>query len=302
MKLKFCLMALSAMLFSASVQAEETANETTTDETAENSGETENKSGSLRANLKKAALEISSTEVKNAEQYKNSPNSQLSSDSETVTKGIFDFVLEYEQTNYQWNNSLFMEYGKTKLKPVDGPDVTSENADKILLTTDYSRKTWRYWDADVGPFASLAYQTEFEPNDDAPRTKTFRGKTGIKMFNGKYIKELYAAAVGELDLTYHREDTKGAYELGLKAEYPFKDNVKFEVDTYFRDYLTYSAYEATDFEYEFSFISRMLVELYKGCSFGPYIQFLRAQDRGSDKYGSSTIIGVTLAYGGLWDL
>jgi len=288
----------AVLLMSAAAQAEEakpaSAEPETTVEEADKSG--------LRANLKKAALEISSTEIKNAKEYRNSPNSQLSGDSETVTKGILDFVLEYEQPTYLWNNSVFMEYGKTKLKPVDGPNVVSENSDQILLTSDYSRKTWRYRDADVGPFASLAYQTEFSPNDDAPRTKTFRGKTGLKMFNGKYIKELYAAAVGELDLTYHREDTKGAYELGLKAEYPFKDNVKFEVDTYFRDYLTYSSYEPTDFEYEFSFISRMMVELYKGCSFGPYIQFLRAQDRGSDKYGSSTIIGVTLAYGGLWDL
>lgn len=269
------------------------AGETTEPETYKNS---------LRANLKRTAFELSSTEVKNAKEYQNSPNSKLSGDSETMIKGVFDFVLEYERQNFQWNNSVFMEYGKTKVKPIDGPDVVNENADKILLTTDFSQKLWRYWDAEIGPFASVGYQTEFKPNDDAPRTKTFRGKAGLKMFNGKYIKELYTAAVGELDLTYNREDTKAAYELGLKAEYPLKEDVKLELDTYFRDYLTYSSYQATDFEYEFSFISRMMVNVYKDCAAGPYIQYLQATDRGSRNYGSSTIIGLTISYGGLWDL
>lgn len=256
----------------------------------------------FRANLKRVALEASSTEVKNAKEYQDSPNSKLSGDSETMVKGVFDFVLEYERPTYQWNNSLFMEYGKTKLKPVDGPDTTNETSDKILLTTDFSQKLWLYDDMDVGPFASLGYQTEFEPNDDAPRTKTFRGKSGIKFFNGKHIKELYFAAVGELDLTYNREDTKGAYEIGLRYEYPLREGVKFEVESYFRDYIAYSTYEPTDFKYEFSFISRMNVALVNNLSLAPYIQYFRAEDRGSGTYGSNFMIGLSLAYSSLWDL
>lgn len=260
-----------------------------------------NQETAFRANLKRISLDTSSTEVKNAKEYQNSPNSKLSGDSETMVKGVFDFVLEYERPSYQWNNSLFMEYGKTKLKPVDGPDTTNETSDKILLTTDYSHKIWVYKDMDAGPFASLGYQTEFEPNDDAPRTKTFRGKTGLKLFNGKHVKEFYVAAVGELDLTYNREDTKSAYEIGLRYEYPLREGVKFEVESYFRDYLTYSAYEPTDFKYEFSFISRMDVALVNKFSLAPYIQYFRAEDRGSGTYGSNFMIGLSLAYSNLWD-
>ncbi len=258
--------------------------------------------GVLRANLKRAGFELSSTDIRNAREYRDSPNSRLSGDSETMIKGGLDFVLEYEKPKYQWNNSVFMEYGETKLKPVDGPDVVNENSDKILLTSDYARKSWRVWEADVGPFANIGYQTEFQENDDAPLTKIFRGKTGIKMFNGKYIKEMYIAAVGEVDLTYSKEVSKSAYELGLKGEYPLRDGVKFELDTYFRDYLTYSSYNPNDFEYEFSLTSRMMVDIYKGIKFGPYIQYLQAIDRGSKDYGSSTIIGVAVSYDGVWDL
>lgn len=174
----------------------------------------EEKSGKsdLRANFRRVALEMSSTEVKNADLYVDSPNSQLSADSKTMIKGVFDFVLEYEQPNWQWNNSLFMEYGRTKLKPVGEEDTTNEDADKILLTSDYNCKLWKleFQNADAGPFASVAYQTEFTRNNDAPRMKVVRGKTGLKLFNGEYIKELYAAAVGEYDFTYSGDEVRKA--------------------------------------------------------------------------------------------
>ena len=255
------------------------------------------------ANLKKAGIELSSTEVKNSKEYKDSPNSSLSGDSETVTKGIFDFSLTNEQQNYKWENNLFMEYGKTKLKPVDGPDIEIETADKILLSTDYARKSWQYWDAYVGPFANVAYQTEFSPNDDAPRTKIVRGMAGLKMFDGKYIKNLYVAGVGEWDFTYkHDKTTKAAYEIGLEAEYPLREGVTCNLDTYFRDYVAYSSYNPKDFEYEYSAKANMMVDVYNGLAIGPYIQYFRATDRGSRKYGSSTIIGVEASFGGSWGL
>ena len=285
MKYKLGLMLAAVLTMSLPAQAEETAEEY-----------------GWRAKLNKASLELTSTEVKNAREYRNSPNSRLNSDSEDVTKGVLDFAMEYNQPEYLWTNSVFAEYGKTKLKPVDGPDVISENSDKILLSTDYARKVWRYWDADVGPFVNLAYQTEFEPNDNAPRTKIIRGMAGIKMFEGPYIKSLYAAGFGEYDFTYSDEVTKYGAEIGLKAEYPLREGVKFDVDTYLREYIDYSRYQATDFKYEVDFTGRMMVDVYKNFAFGPYIEYFRAKDRGSDKYGSSTIIGVAVDYSGMWNL
>ena len=262
----------------------------------------ENNTNGLRANFKRVALEMSSTSVSNAEEYQNSPNSQLSSDSETVIKGVFDFVLEYEQTNWQWNNSLFAEYGKTRLKSTGGETSSTENADKILITSDYARKMWRYHDADVGPFASIGYQTEFTANSDAPRTKTLRAKEGLKLFNGKYIKELYIAPVQELDFTYDKADTKLAYEVGVSAEYPLREGVKFQLESYFRDYVAYSTYRGTDFKYEFNLTSRMDVKLTNTMSLAPYITYFRAQDREAAGAGSNFMMGLSLAYSDLFNL
>lgn len=253
--------------------------------------------------LNKAGLEISSTDIKNSEEYKSSPNSELSGDSQSLVKGIFDLSLIDQQDTFKLENNLFMEYGKTKVRPHGSPNIENETADKILLSTDYARKSWRYWDADVGPFVNLAYQTEFDPNEDAPRTKIARGTTGIKMFDGPIIKNMYAALVGEYDFTYkHDKTTKLAYEVGLKATYPLREGINFNLDTYFRDYFDYNKYNPRDFDYEWNTKADMMVDIYNGLAIGPYIQYFRAKDRGSRKYGSSTIIGVEGTFGGAWGL
>ena len=285
---KYKLMAVLCMAAGADVRAEE------------KSGKSD-----LRANFHRVALEMSSTEVKNADLYVDSPNSQLSADSKTMIKGVFDFVLEYEQPNWQWNNSLFMEYGRTKLKPVGEEDTTNEDADKILLTSDYNCKLWKleFQNADAGPFASVAYQTEFTRNNDAPRMKVVRGKTGLKLFNGEYIKELYAAAVGEYDFTYSGDEVrKGAYEIGIRAERPISDQVKFQLEGYFRNYVSYSKYVATDLKYELSVTGRMDVKIYQKFSLAPYVSYFQGKARGVDKEGSNFLIGLSFAYSDLFNL
>ena len=259
----------------------------------------------LRANFRRVALDIASTEVQNGEYYTDNPNSKLSADSQTMIKGVFDFVLEYEQPQWQWNNSLFAEYGRTKLRPANGNDTTSEDADKILLSSDYNRKMWRFEadNADIGPFASIAYQTEFKPNKPAPRQKVFRGKTGMKIFNGNIIKELYAAAVAEYDMTYSdRKNTKSAYEIGWRTEYVQSDQVKFQFEGYFRDYLSYSEYVYTDLKYELSAIARMDVKIRNNFSLAPYIQYFQGEARGVGKTGSNFMIGLSFAYSELFGL
>lgn len=264
--------------------------------------ETNTDAAKWSANFKRVALELSNTTVSNAKEYKDSPNAKLSADSESILKGVFDFALERETGHGMWSNKLFMEYGETRVKPAEGETNTTENADKILLTTEYNDKMWKYEEADVGPFASLGYQTEFTANQDAPRTKTFRGMLGLKLFNGTYIKELYGAAVQEWDLTYSDDIKKTAYEVGLKAEYPLREGVKFQLDTYFRDYVYFSRYEGTDFNYEYNVTARMDVAMVHNVSLAPYITYFEAKARNADKKGSNFLVGISLAYANLFNL
>ncbi len=257
-----------------------------------------------RLNFRRVGLELSSTKVSNAKEYENSPVTQLNADNQSLIKGVFDGVLEYETNKYRWDNSLFLNYGRTKIKGHQEGDVseTNENEDKILLSSDYTYKTWKYRGMDLGPFASLAYQTEFTRNEDAPRMKVFRGKSGLKLLSGKVIEELYVAGVGEYDITYSDHVSKFALETGWRLGHVLRDGVKFSTDGYFRKYLSYSQYIGTDLKYDLNVTARMDVDITDTLTFGPYISYRLAQSREASSHASNLMIGVSLSYKNLFHL
>lgn len=276
----------SLMLMSSVVLAQEVTSEPST----------------LKANLRRLGLEMSSTKVNNASDYLDSPVSQFNSDSQTIIKGVLDAALEYDRTNLNWTNSLLLEYGKTKLKSPTGERSSNENADQILFTSEYTHKVWSYKSLDFGPFVSAGYQTEFTDSQEAPRTKILRGKGGVKLFNGEILKDLYLAAVYEYDMTHPEKVNKCAGEFGWRAEYTLRDGINFNTDGYFRDYWSYSQYIGQDLEYDFKATGRMDVMLIDNLSFGPYVSYRQGQSREASKRASNLMIGISLTYKNLYDI
>lgn len=257
----------------------------------------------LNANLRRLGFEYSTTHVDHAKEYSNSPVSQLSGDSQSVIKGVLDFALEYNRDNIRWNNGLFLEYGKTKLEPADGPEESNETSDKILLSTNYAYKAWKYDTYNIGPMVVGEYQTEFTENDNAPRMKVFRGKGGLALFEGDIIKDLYIVGVTEYDMTYSNEKvSKIAGEIGWRIQYDLRDGVQFSTDGYYRDYFSYSKYVGTDLEYDFNATARMDVQLIDNLTFGPYLSYRRAQSREANVAGSNLQVGVALTYKNLYSI
>lgn len=256
----------------------------------------------LKANIRRIGLELSSTDVSNAKEYENSPISQLNSDSQTVVKGIFDFVLEYETGYFRWDNSIYAEYAKTKLKPVDEPADTNESADKILFSTNYTQKIWDLEYGSVGPFVDGAYQTEFTKNEDAPRMSVLRAKGGLKLFDGQVFKDLYIAGVGEYDMTYTPNVSKFAGEIGFRIEKEIRDGVKFSTDGYYRRYFSFSEYEPEDLRYDLNVTARMDVKIKSSFSMGPYLSYRKAHARGTSVPASNFMVGLSFSYSDLFDL
>ncbi len=282
-KFKFALLS-SILLFPIAAMAEET-------EVAENAS-------SLTANLKRIAVQYNQNSVTNREDP-NYPGT-FTSDEQEVFTGIFDGNIEYNNESLVWLNSLFMEYGRSETDN-NGEKTKSENADKILLTTDYTHKIWKLDQGIVGPFVNLGYQTEFTEFRDAQdgekyRTKILRGKTGLKLYEGKYFKELYVAAVEEADFTYGDTNMKTAGEVGYQFEYQIRDDMKFVSDGFFRKFFIYDKYRNTDFKYEAETNNRLDVTIVGNLSFAPFVNYKIAKTRAADKYRSNTTVGLSLGY------
>ena len=253
--------------------------------------------GKLTLAVRRIGLEWSQTDVKNADVYEDSPVSALKADSQTFIKAVFDTALEYSKNRFQWDNSLFMEYGETKLKPVDEPETVSENADDILLSSNLSYACWEFSGFKFGPTVRAAYDTEFKTADGTPRQNILRTNAGISLFDNEIVKSLYLTGVYEYDFTYAgEENSKLAAEIGWRLEYKIRDGVKLSSNGYYRESLSYSLYEKTDLERDLSALLRLDTNLWGDLTMGPYVQYRRARARGVDVYGSNFIMGISFNY------
>ena len=252
---------------------------------------------SLKLAVRRIGLEWSQTDVKHADAYQDSPISALKADSQTFIKGVFDTALEYNKNRFQWDNSLFMEYGETKLKPYDEPETVSENADDILLSSNLSYACWEFSGFKFGPTVRGAYDTEFKTADGTPRQNILRTNAGISLFDNEIVKSLYLTGVYEYDFTYAGEQTsKLAAEVGWRLEYQVREGVKLSTNGYYREYLSYSEFVATDLERDLSAVLRLDTNLWGDLTMGPYVQYRRARARGVDVYGSNFIMGISFNY------
>lgn len=252
----------------------------------------------LVLNIRRIGIEASKTSVRHSGEYQGSPISALSADNQNFVKGIFDTALEYKHNRFNWDNSLFMEYGRTEVRPYNEPKTVNESADKILATSNLNYACWDYDSFKLGPMVRAAYETEFVPaNDSDHRLKVLRGMAGFSVFDSPVIKELYIAGVYEYDFTYgHDQVSKLAAELGWRLEYDVRDGVKLSTNGYYREYLDYSQYVGTDLERDLSIVGRMDTNLWGDFTMGPYVQYRRAKARDAANYGSNFMIGISFNY------
>lgn len=252
----------------------------------------------LVLNIRRIGLDLSKTDVGHAAEYSNSPISALNSDSQEFIKGVFDTALEYTHNRFNWDNSLFMEYGRTTLKPYDAPKTVNESADKILAASNLSYAIWDFGSFKLGPMVRASYETEFEPaNDTNNRLKVARAFGGLSLFDSEIVKSLYLAGVYEYDFTYgHQQVSKLAAELGWRLEYDIREGVRLGTDGYYREYLDYSEYVGTDLKRDLSVTARMDTNLWGAFTMGPYVQYRLAKARETDVYGSNFIIGISFNY------
>lgn len=250
--------------------------------------------------LKQAALELSSTDVKNAKEYQAFPNSKLNSDSQSVVKGRLDLAGDYFAKHFVWGNELLIDYGKTTLKPYDGERTVNENADSILFTSSYTHRLWNVENFlggfEAGPYASLAYQTEFTSQNATPLKKVLRASAGVKIFEGKYIKNFHVAGFAEDDFTYDPSSEKYGWQTGFEVHQPIREGVKAVYSAMFRNYLYESHKEQTDIDYELDLNARMDVAVMKEISIAPFVQYYTAQARAFGKRGQNFYVGILFSF------
>ncbi len=248
-------------------------------------------------NIRRIGVDWSKTTVKNADYYADSPIQALYAASQDYFKGVGDVVLEYRHDRVKWDNSIFTEYGRTKLAPYNRRPTVSENADKILFSSDYSYDLWDWQGFKFGPMARAQYETEYTPNNMAPRQKIARANAGFAVFDHPIVKDLHISGVYEYDFTYtDYVVNKTAAEFGWRIEYEIMKGVKASTNGYYREYLSFSQYMGTDLERDLLATARLDTNVWGSLTMGPYVQYRYARSREADVPASNLMLGISFNY------
>ncbi len=254
--------------------------------------------------LKKLALNVTSTNVHHAQDYNGFSDARLTADSQTTILGALDFKADYFGKHYLWSNGLLAEYGKNTIEQADGQKMTTESADRIIVDTAYTLRLWNIQDIlggfEAGPYVSAAYETEFNTTGGAPLKKVLRGEGGAKLFEGKYIKSLYLSGLFEEDFTYPEHSSKLGWTAGFEIEAPIREGVKAKFKGIWRDYLHESKRQPTDLDYSLELDARMEVLVWKNFAVAPFINYFTAKGKYVHEKGQNLYVGVSFSFSKLF--
>lgn len=245
--------------------------------------------------LKRIAANLSSTSIRGQNEYINFSDSRVKGDSQLIAQGLFDLGLDFYAPRYVVFNSILAEYGRTILV-VENERISNTTLDRILLSTDYTHRIWYVptfvGGFEVGPFFKLNYQSGFEN-----RHQIIRFNTGIKLFDGVYIKDLHLNAFSEKDFALNIESENYGWESGIRLEYKVNENTKFYYFTNFRHYLYSSAPQSYNPLYQLEIEARADTKLYKKLAIAPFIKYYALQGRHISQTGSNLFVGFSLSFG-----
>ena len=265
----------------------------------------ENDRRGWQLDLKRLAFNLTSTSVRNAQIYDGFADARLTADSQTTLQGGLDFRAEYFGKKYLWSSGVLAEYGKSSIEKADGTKLTTESADRIIVDTSYTLRLWNVQDFlggfEAGPYISAAYETEFNATGDAPLKKILRGEGGAKLFEGKYLKDLYVSALFEEDFTYSpTHSAKFGWAAGFDIEAPIREGVKAMFKGTWRDYLHESVQQRTDLDYSLELDARMEVLVWKNFSVAPFINYFLAKGKYVHEKGQNVYVGVAFSFSKLF--
>ena len=258
-----------------------------------------------RLNIDNISFQFSNITVNNADKLGAAQNSKLQSTDQTLVQGSGRFASEYYRKEFSMVTSLTLAYGKLTLRPRTGAAIKNEIANQILAEEEVRYRLWR-WNRFlggglVGPFADIGYDTEFAASAGLPLRKIWRGKTGIKLFDGQLLQDFYVAAVMERDHTYADNYTKWAYQTGFKLTVPVRRGVNWTVDGSYRRYYP-NQLRLSDLKEELELNSRLGVDLFSNLRVSPFVSFYQAEGAFSEVTAYNLLFGISLEYSKLFKL
>jgi len=234
--------------------------------------------------------------------YASVGESRLSSVNQTTIRGSGNLISEYYSGKFRFDFGITADYGKVVLS-----SYTVESVDNLVFEGELRYK-WRSYNGSlgpltIGPFAAAGWETEFTKDDGVPLKRVLRGKTGLKMFEGTYLRELYFGITTEQDYAETPHYTQYAAETGYKLEYPIPGTTfTLQSNGSYRRFAKSANDTSSDLLDRLEINSKLSTRLYKDLTLDVFANYLYATGKKLSGSGDSTETGFALTYKKLFKL
>ncbi len=260
-----------------------------------------------RLNLRDLSIQASNTGVRHTENFTQVSDSRLRTTGQTYIQGSGKLFSEYYNGSLRLDTGVSANYGQTTLRPKGLPDVKTESVDQLLLESELKYQFLRYrgflGPMVLGPFFNLAYDTEFTSQPGLPKRKVVRGRTGMKLFEGAYLRELYTGLVTEQIYTYSPARTKYAAEAGFALNMLLTGTaLTLAADGNYRNFARSRFDTAADLKQRLELNFKVSTKLYRDVLISPFFNFYLATGKLAHGTATNIMTGFSLNYSHLFKL
>ncbi len=258
-------------------------------------------------NLRNLSIQMVNTEVTGPAGYSAINESRLSAVNQTQMQGSGRLYSEYYSGRFRLDAGVSADYGKTVLRPRGQPRLTTESVDQLIYETQlvYRMKSYngRLGPLVAGPYASVAYDTEFSSQESLPLRKVMRGSGGFKLYEGSSLQELYAGLSTEQVYTYSPERTQYSIETGFRFSTPIPGTaLQLNADGNYRNFARSRLDTISDIKQRLELNLKVSTRLYGDIMISPYLNYFLAQGKKLPGSASNLTVGFALEYSRLFKL
>ena len=253
--------------------------------------------GTWRFEIAKLNVYMEKTHIHSPAGYAATTESAFRTEDRTKIAASGLIKAPYANGDFFFTPSISGSYGKSKYENYTGLD-----SDKLIYAVEAAYAPWELKflgsGALTGPFASAEYETEFEKHNPYNETqKSFREKTGWKMFGGSILKEAYAAFDVEREIYPEPVYTHYAFEAYAQGAYDIPHtNLTLSADVLYRRYMPCHDDTIVKLRERLELNSELTAKIYKDLSMGFYAKWIYGTGAKLGGYADSFTFGGVLNY------
>ncbi len=256
--------------------------------------------------LKRLQLEYSQVSTTDVSAFSNVQDSRLQSVDQRYFSTGLGYSASYRKYPFVNELGLNASYTKLELVPANSSQITNILNDEIRLFANTTIPVYRIEKAkwlgrEMGPFAELAYDTEFEKDAGQELKKDLLAFVGWKVLNGEFVKST------SLSLMIKKQLATGDERQALGANLRFElGSAVYNNQAQYRAYFDYRYFFDDDDTTNADLRSRLSFDQYfdlkflDQLSFGPFFKYFSLTRKTVNETVNQTVLGVSLSYTNSW--